>query len=167
VVWSWGVNRRLAAVALDYYVGVHQRGVDPGQVVSHPARLPQQLQLARCQLVGSGDGLPQGPPRLIQAARCTRTAHVTDCAHVIAGMGSRIVRTILPAAASWDGEPSGRRFDVALAPSSALSLGAGACAGAAVVGCLVLDDMSADDNAVLDGVGAGIGVDRAVRLERA
>ena len=44
----------------------------------------------------------------------------------------------------------------------------GACgAGAAVVGCLVLDDMSADDDAVLDGIGAGIGVDRAARLERA
>jgi hypothetical protein len=48
-----------------------------------------------------------------------------------------------------------------------LSPGAGAYAGAAVASCLVLDDVSGDDNAVLDGVGAGIGVDRAACLKRA
>lgn len=62
--------------------------------------------------------------------------------------------------------PGGDSMSVS-APVIGLSLGTGACSGAAVVGCLVLDDMSADDDAVLDGVGAGIGVDRAARLERA
>jgi hypothetical protein len=57
-----------------------------------------------------------------------------------------------------DGKPSGWRSDVASDRYRPVDRGGG---------CLVLDDVSGDDNAVLDGVGAGIGIDRAARLERA
>lgn len=67
----------------------------------------------------------------------------------------------------WDGEPPDGDSMSHWHRHRPCPLGVGACAGAAVVGSLVLDDMSADDDADLDGVGAGIGVDRAARLERA
>jgi hypothetical protein len=45
--WNKGIGLRLTRGALDHDVRIHQRRVDPGQVVRHPARLPQQLGLGR------------------------------------------------------------------------------------------------------------------------
>jgi hypothetical protein len=57
------------------------------------------------------------------------------------------------------------RCRIGIVTDRSLGAGAGAARGALPGYPLVLDDVSGDDNAVLDGVGAGIGVDRAARLK--
>ena len=49
----------LAAVALHHDIGIEQRGVHPGQMVSDPAGLPEQLGLVRREVIGARHGPPQ------------------------------------------------------------------------------------------------------------